>query len=221
MSLLMGENDKRIFIAFLMLFILVFIIAGYIGLIIERVMKRQAQRVETLMHDVVAAKVVTTERAFRRLAIKKSNRLFFKQSIIGFLILIFAAIIYLIHSAITKNWMPNLFDYKKEGFTTILFLWNFDDPSIYVNFFGMRIIGAWPPLLNTPHWEATAWASYIIFPCLVVGGVWYLIATQAHIARTFRIHKLSKTIFNIPNNENNIVKGTNDNNNNNITNLNA
>lgn len=196
MGLTMSESGKSMLIAFLMLFILIFIIAGYIGLIVERVMKRQAKRLDSLMHDVVAAKVVTNERAFRRLAIKKNNRLFFKQSLIGFLILLLAFIVYLINGAISKNWTPNLFDYKKEGVATIFFLWNFDDPSIYINFFGMRIIGAWPPILNTPHWEVTAWASYIIFPCLLIGGCWYLVATQAHIARTFRIYKLGKMIFN-------------------------
>lgn len=189
------ENDKRILIAIGLLFILIFVIVGYIGLIVERAMKRQAKKAGIMMHDVVAAKVITTPRTFIKFGRKKNNRLFFKQAYIPFLILLAALIIYLIYGAITRNWGLKLFDYKKEGFGTLLFLWNFNDPSIYVPWFGIRIIGKWPPLLNAPHFEVTALASYFIVPCLFVGGIWLLVVVQAHIARAFRIKKLSKTVF--------------------------
>lgn len=190
------ENDKRVLISLGILLILIFVIVGYIGLIVERIMKRQAKKAGTMMHDVVAAKIITNEKDFLRYGRKKNNRLFMKQALIPSAILFFALIIYIIYGAVSRNWRLNLFDHEKEGFGTIMFLWNFSDPSIYIKFFGMTIIGNWPPLMNTPHWEATAWASYIIVPCLFVGGIWYLVATQAHIARTFKLKKLSKTIFN-------------------------
>ena len=192
----LNENDKRILIALGILLILLFVIVGYIGLLVERIMKRQAKRAGTMMHDVVAAKVITNEKDFKKFARKKNRRLFIKQSLIPLTILSFAFFIYIIYGAISRNWRVNIFDHKKEGFGTILFLWDFADPSIYITFFGMRIIGNWPPLLNTPHWEAAAWASYIIVPCLFIGGIWYLVDVQAHIARTFRIKKLAKTVFN-------------------------
>ena len=220
----LGENDKRILISLGILLILLFVIVGYVGLLIERIMKRQAKRAGTMMHDVVAAKVITTEKEFKKFGKKKNNRLFIKQSLIPMSILFLALVIYVIYGAVTRNWLVNIFDYQKEGFGTILYLWNFDDPNIYVNFFGMRIIGQWPPLLNAPHWEAAAWASYIIVPCIFVGGIWYLVTIQAHIARTFKLRKLAKTVFNPTldnvgpisplNNNNNI------NNNQNPTNLN-
>ncbi len=221
------ENDKRILIALGILLILLFVIVGYIGLLVERTMKRQAKKAGIMMHDVVAAKVITNARDFKKFATKKNNRLFAKQSIIPMAILLFAAFIYIIYGAITRNWLLKLFDYKKEGFGTILFLWDFNDPSIYVMFFGMRIIGNWPPILNTPHFEAAAWASYIIVPSLFIGGVWYLVSVQAHIARTFRINKLAKTIFN-PSLDNmnpisplNLNDNNSNNNSNNPTNLNG
>jgi len=190
------ENDKRILIAIGLLFILVFVIVGYIALIVERVMKHQAKKVGIMMHNVVAAKVITTPRSFVKFGRKKNNRLFFKQSWIPFLILLFALFIYILYGAITRNWGLNIFDYKKgEGFGTLLFIWNFKDPNIYVTWFGIRIIGKWPPLINTPHFVGTAWASYLIVPCLFVGGAWLLVTVQAHISRTFRIKKLSKTVF--------------------------
>lgn len=189
------ENDKRILIALGILLILIFVIVGYIGLIVERVMKRQAKKAGTMMHDVVAAKVITTEHAFKKFGRKKNNRLFAKQAIIPVIILAFAGLIYLIYGAVSQNWALKIFDHEKEGFGTILFLWDFAKAP-HAIFFGMDIICGWPPLLNAPHWEATAWASYIIVPCLFVGGIWLLVDTQAHIARAFKIRKLSKTVFN-------------------------
>lgn len=191
----LSENDKRILIALGILLILLFVIVGYIGLLVERIMKHQAKKAGTMMHDVVAAKVITTEKEFKRFGKKKNHRLFFKQSLIPITILFVAFIIYIIYGAITRNWLVNIFDYKKEGFGTILFLWDFPNAP-RTQFFGMWIICGWPPLLNTPHWEATAWASYIIVPCLFVGGFWYLVTVQAFIARTFRLRKLAKTVFN-------------------------
>lgn len=192
----LSENDKRILISIGILLILLFVIVGYVGLLVERIMKHQAKKAGTMMHDVVAAKVITKEKDFKKFGRKKNNRLFFKQTLIPITILFFTLIIYLIYGATSRNWNLNLFDYNKDGFGTILFLWNFKDPNIYVEFFGMKIIGKWPPILNVPHWEASAWASYIIVPSLFVGTIWYLIAVQAHIARAFKIKKLAKTVFN-------------------------
>ena len=222
------ENDKRILISLGILLILLFVIVGYIGLLVERIMKHQAKKAGTMMHDVVAAKVITTEKEFKKFGKKKNRRLFAKQALIPVSILFVALIIYIIYGAISHNWGLKLFDYK-EGFGSLLFLWDFSDPNIYVEFFGMKIIGKWPPILNTPHWVANAWASYIIVPCIFIGGIWYLVVVQAHIARTFRLRKLAKTVFNptlddlgpmspLNNNMNNNV---NNNQNNNPPNLNG
>jgi len=188
------ENDKRILIAIGLLFILVFVLVGYIALIIERVMKRQGKKAGVMMHDVVAAKVITTPREFVRFGRKKNNRLFFKEAYIPFIILLFALIIYLIYGAITHNWAYKIFS-KDEGFGSLLFLWDFANVK-RVKWFGIMIISEWPRLINTPHFVGAAWASYLIVPALFVGGIWLLISTQAHIARHFRIKKLSKTVFN-------------------------
>ena len=197
MSILIAltENDKRILIAVCLLFILVFVIIGYIGLLVERIMKRQAKTAGTMMHNVVAAKIVKNERQFMRLGRKKNNRLFAKQAIIPVSILAFALLIYIIYGAVTQHWLLNIFDHEKEGFGTIIYLWDFKNTP-HVTWFGMSIIADWPKLLNSPHWEWSAWASYLIVPCIFVGFIWLFVATQAHIARAFRLRKLSKKVFN-------------------------
>lgn len=188
------ENDKRILIAIGLLLILIFVLVGYIGLLVERTMKRQAKRAGIMMHNVVAAKVITTPRAFIKFGKKKNNRLFFKQAYIPFIILLFALFIYIIYGAITHNWAYKIFS-KEDGFGSLLFLWDFAHAP-KVHWFGIEIISGWPDLINTPHFVGTAWAAYLIVPCIFIGGIWLLVIVQAHIARSFRIRKLAKTVFN-------------------------
>ena len=88
-----------------------------------------------------------------------------------------------------------LFDYEKEGFTTLFFVQDFSDPDIYTNVFGLTILAKWPPLINTPHFEVEALFSYFIVPIFLVGAIWYLIDLQCLISRTIRIHQLAESIY--------------------------
>lgn len=189
----MNESDKRILITLCILLILAFVIIGYIGLIVERVMKRQAKKAGVMMHDVVTSKVINNERDFMKFARKKNNRVFAKQALIPMGLLFFALIIYIIYGAITRNWLLKIFDYKKEGFGTALFIFNWKD--CLIDFFDIKIIGRWPSIISTPHWSSEAWASYLIVPCLFVGGIWLLVCSQAHMARSFRLKKIARDIF--------------------------
>ena len=190
----LSENDKRILIALAILLILIFVIVGYIGLIVEKIMKHQAKKAGVMMHDVVAAKVITNQKEFNRFGRIKNNRLLAKQALIPLSLILLALIVYIIYGAITSNWALNLFDYKEKGFTTLLFLWDFKNVKT-TTFFGMQIICDWPPILNTPHFELSAWASYLIAPLSIVGIIWFLIVCQAHLSRRIRLRKLAKTIF--------------------------
>ena len=59
------ENDKRVILAILLLVILVFVIIGFIGSIIVRVMKYQGKKLDTMCHDAVVAKVIKDEKHFK------------------------------------------------------------------------------------------------------------------------------------------------------------
>ncbi|MGM9874095.1 MAG: hypothetical protein ACI31G_04180 [Bacilli bacterium] len=191
----LSESDKRVIFAFLLIFILVFVLIGLIGMLIARLMKWQGKKMDTLVHDVLVAKVVTDKKHLRRYGRKKNWREFFKNASIPFLLIILAFVALLINDIILDDFSYNIFDYKKTGFTTLLFLWDFSEPSIYIKFFGMTIIGDFPPLLNTPHFEVSAIGSYIFAPLFLVGAVWYLIAVQCLIARSYRLYKLVHSVF--------------------------
>ena len=189
----LSENDKRLIFALLLVFILVFVLIGYIGFLITRVMKWQGKKLDHVVADPVVTRVITDKKHFRRYARKKNWRLFFKQSWIGVIILLFGGLVLLFRDIFTHDWAYNVFDYHKTGFGTILFIWDFSKCITKPE--GMGLVLNWPELINTPHLEGQAWASYIFVSCLIVGGLWYLIALQALIARTIRMYKLCSSAF--------------------------
>ena len=76
-----------------------------------------------------------------------------------------------------------------------MFIWDFKDPEAYTTIFGLKVLAKWPPLINRPHFEATALYTYFGIPLIIVGALWYLVIAQAYLARTIRAIKLSKTVF--------------------------
>ena len=187
----LSENDKRLIFAILIVLILVFVLIGYIGFLVTKVMKWQGKKLDTIVADPVVTRVITDKHHFIRYARKKNWRLFFKQSYIAILILLFAAIILIIRDAIYRDFSYNPFN-KDNGFGTLLFVWDF---SVCFRREGISLILNWPALVNTPHFVWEAWGGYLFTVALLIGGIWYIIALQALIARTIRMFQLSTSAF--------------------------
>lgn len=186
------ENDKRLIIVLLLIIILLFVIAGYVGLLVRKIMKIQAKKADDMLHDVVAAGVITSEGKLLRFGIRKNWRVFFKYSWIPFLIILFSLSLLLFYCIFSGNWSYNIWDYEKEGFNTLFFIHDWG------HFFESSSEGfsiTWPKLISSPHLSADAWVSYIFVPGMVIGGAWYLFEVQGYIARAFKIYKLSRTAF--------------------------
>ncbi len=189
------EEDTRILIAIFLLVLLIFVIISYIGSLIRAVMKFQAKDLDTSMHDLISTGVVDNPRYFRRIAVKKNNRLLFKHMRVPFLLLFLSVgflVIYLIW--IGNNDLSFLFDAHTKGITTLFFTFDWANQPHAV-FYGFDLPSGWPPVLNTPHFSWEAWPSYVFAPLFSVGAVWFLIAIQAYIARTWRLLVMSKAVF--------------------------
>lgn len=187
----LSENDKRLIFAILIVLILVFVLIGYIGFLVTKVMKWQGKKLDTIVADPVVTRVITDKHHFIRYARKKNWRLFFKQSYIAILILLFAAIVLIIRDAIYSDFSYNPFN-KDNGFGTLLFVWDF---SVCFRREGISLILNWPALVNTPHFVWEAWGGYLFTVALLIGGIWYIIALQALIARTIRMFQLATSAF--------------------------
>lgn len=188
------ENDKRLIIVILLIFILIFIIAGYVGLLVKKIMKHQAKEADNMLFNVVDAGVITNEKKLLLFGIRKNWRVFFKQAWIPFLIMLGATLILLIYFITSGNWGINLWDYEKYGFGTLFHIFDWGNAPT-TNFFGLTIICDWPKCISTPHWSWDAWGSYLFIPGMFVGGIWFLVCVQAYIARAYKIKKLSKSVF--------------------------
>ena len=188
----LSENDKRLIFALLIVLILLFVLIGYIGFLVTKLMKWQGRKMDTLTADPVVTRVITNRRHYIRYARKKNWRLFFKQSYVAILILFSGAATLIIRDAIMRDFTYNVFDYEITGFNTVLFLWDF---SGCIKREGLSIVLNWPVLINTPHFSVDAIISYIFMTCMIVGGLWYLISLQSLIARTIRMYVLSTKVF--------------------------
>ena len=188
------ETDKRILIALFLVLILVFVLIGLLGSLIIRTMKYQGKKCDTLVSDAVTWKVIKDPKHLRKYARKKNARHFLKQAWIPVLFIIIAVVTIVIHNIINKNWAYNPFNLE-DGFGTLFFIWDFENPDVYTTVFGLKVLAKWPDLIRGPEPSLAAIYAYIAIPFFVVGVIWYLVVAQAYLARTIRAHRLSKQVF--------------------------
>ena len=186
------ENDKRLIIVVLLLFILLFVIAGYVGLLVRKIMNAQASKADDMLHDVVEAGVITNERKLFLFGIRKNYREFFRRAWIPFLVMLVGSTVLLLNCAFSKNWSYNIWDYEKQGFNTLFYV---HDWSVFFASSEEGFAITWPKLISTPHFSIEAWASYVFVPSMIVGGSWFTFQVQGYIARTIRIYKISRKAF--------------------------
>lgn len=191
----LSDKDKRVILIFFLLLIVIVAFIAVIGAIITRVMRWQAKKMDDLTHDVVVTNVINNKKDFIHYARIKNWRYYFKQAWIPLIILVVSILVLVIRNTATNDWAYDLLDYKKTGFNTLFFIWDFNDPAIHHTFFGIDLICDWPTLINTPHFSLDAWASYLFFFGVLIGGGWYLVVLQCLIARTIRMYKLSYDLY--------------------------
>jgi len=188
------ENDKRLLIAVLLVLILIFVLAGYIGMLITRVMKWQGKKVDDMMHDITITNVVFDKKSFRKVAHKKSWRYFFKKSWIPIIILIVAfAVLFLCQSL--YDFKYDIFDFETTGFNTLFFIWkDTGEKHAFLEFMGMEMTTT-INLVHSPVFKVEAIWSYIFVPIFLTGAIWYLIYVQCLISRAIRIFELSRKVY--------------------------
>lgn len=185
------ENDKKLIIVLLLVIILLFVIVGYFSLLVKKIMDRQGSKADSMMKTVVEANYFEREKDFVRFGIRKNIRQFYKEARIPFIIMLAAWLAYLLYCLFSGKWGYNPFN-RTDGFGTLIVELG---PWPTTKFFGLTIINGFPKVVTPPHWEWKAWFSYLFVPAQIVGVIWFLIYTQAYIARSLRIYKMARGIF--------------------------
>ena len=186
----LSDGDKRLIFALLLIFIIVIVFIGLLGYFLMKIMKFQSKKMDSLVHDAVVTKVVNDKKHFLKYGRNKNWAYFFKQAYIPMIIIVVAFIILIIHNSIYNDWGYNPFS-TYDGFGTLFFTWKLSGE--YTD--GSLIKFAKLVLDNTPHFAAIAWCGYIFGPLILVGGTWYLVAVSSLLARTVKLYKRSKTLF--------------------------
>lgn len=201
------ENDKRLIIALLLVLILIFVLAGYIGMLITRLMKWQGKKVDDMMHDITITNVVSDKKSFRRVAHKKSWRYFFKKSWIPILILVVAIAFFLIFQSF-YDFKYEIFNYETTGFDSLLFIWkDTGEKHAFLEVLGLEVTTT-INLVHSPEFKLDAIWSYIFVPLLLTGAIWYLVYVQCLISRAIRIYQLSRKVYDKSMDDVNMAKPT-------------
>ncbi len=181
---------KVILVIFLVV-IAFFILFGLIGRLIEIIMQKQGKGVDHDMGNLVLSKVVDNKKDFKKIATYKSRKRFLKASITPLIILLIAFLIWIVYACAINNFSQSIFN-RETGIMSLFYELDFSSIEYYPPF-GI----AWDKLVwikPTPFTDARI-TNYFIFLFLITGVIWYLVVTQAYVARMFRINKLSKTIY--------------------------
>ncbi|HAV19807.1 MAG TPA: hypothetical protein DCX17_02130 [Firmicutes bacterium] len=192
----LSEKEQRLLIILFILLVAVLALAGLIGSLVKKIMAFQARKVDEGMSYLVTTKVIKDEKHFRYIARKKNHRLVFAQFLIPLLLIGLDILFMYLYILITDDRaiLNELLSYDGRGMGTLFFV--FDWANIpTATFFGLTLPSDWPSLLNTPYFVLEAWPSYIFVTLGAIASLWLLIATQAFIARSWRIYSKSRTIF--------------------------
>lgn len=187
----LSENTKKALIIFFLIFILLFVLVGYISLAIEGGMKKQGSKADAMLANVVKAEIFENERKFKRFGVRKNARVFYVESRVPFLIILGCVLAYILYCLFTAKWGYNPFN-KVDGFGTLLYEFSAWPKE---KFFGIQLISGWPSVVTKPHFEVPAIFSYILVPTLIVGVCWFLIYVLAYISRSIRIRKIARSIY--------------------------
>ena len=188
---ILNSNERTILIIAIVIAVLLFILLALIGMAVRAVMRFQAKRADTFMHDATKAHVVQTPKQFRRLGFKKNNRALYRDSLIPFFALILLVIAWVIYCLATACWTENLF----EEFGELFFTLDWGAEGVWVKVFGITLLGAFPPVTHTPEFHVEHLFAYISVGLLIVIAVYFFVICQAYLSRMVMIWSRSNTVF--------------------------
>lgn len=186
-----SESDKKLLIIAIVFLVVLLLLLGLIGMAIRQLTASFGKQIDNEIHDVVVYRIIDNPKDLFRYGMIKNNRRFVKESLPAFLIFLVSIILYITYSAITGMWHEDFLGH----FSSLLWTWDWNDPSIWSNFWGLTLLSNWPPLASSPHWVNEYWASYLLVPLWTISIVYFAITVQAWIGRLILLRRRTKTVF--------------------------
>ncbi len=197
-SVTMNDTDRRLLIILIIILFLLFLLLGFLGMAVHKTMVYQASKVDTIMSDAARTHVVDSPKAFRKLAIRKSNRLLYKQTLIPFAISVLALLVWVFCCLGFGTWQENIFEQFGELF--FHYEWNagadvYRDDPLVVKAFGIAMLARFPAVTHNPTFVLAHLPAYIETSLFLVSWIWYAYLCQAWISRFVMIQHRAKTIY--------------------------
>ncbi len=186
----MNESDRRLLTVLLVIFVILFIVFALFGLGVRALLRNQGKKVDSYMYQVVTSHVASDKRKFHKIARKKNNRLYFKQSSPAVVFALIATLFFVISFTVRKAWgSARLFDEFGDLF------FKFDFSESFVKFWGLRLIGDWPKVSHYPSFVLSHLCSYIAGGLFVLSITWYVIASGAYMSRMLSARRIANKVY--------------------------
>ncbi len=197
-SIALSDTDRRLLIILIIVLLILFLLIGFFGMGVRYLVHRQAEKMDTIMSDAARTHVVDSPRQFKRLAFKKSNRLFYRQTLIPFFISVLATLIWVFSSLAMESWGENIFVHFHELF--FHFEWDryaevYRDDPLIVKFFGMQLLARFPAVKENPKFVLEHLPAYIEVALFYLSWAWYAFLCQGWIARMVMAFSRARTIY--------------------------
>ncbi|MCR5348854.1 MAG: hypothetical protein K6E59_04525 [Bacilli bacterium] len=197
-SVELSDTDRRALIVMLVVLVVLVILIALLGMALRAIMHIQADRADTMMHDVAVTHVIDNPKQFRMFGFKKNNRALYRDSLKPFLVGLVGVLIWVIFNLATGRWADNPWEHFGELF--FRFKWdNADYPAtdpLWVKVFGMNLLARWPDIVEGyPRFAVEHLASYFEVAFWIVAIGWYAFCCQGYIARAARIIRRSHSVY--------------------------
>ena len=197
----MATNEKKfsdgtfykVLITIVVILLSIFFVFGLIGRGIQVIIKNQQKRVDKLMSKLILSKVVNNEKDFKRIANYKSKVFFFKHSIPPILMMLICLLTYIICISIHMPMHNGEYVSMFYLFGRVIYPWQGEFnyyPPLGFDFSNVHAV--------LPFGEYSTWyivLSIIVISLLIVSIIYYFVEVSGYLARKYRIHKLSQSMF--------------------------
>lgn len=191
-KIVLSDRDKKILVIIFLIFLLIVLLFGILNRLNHRFMEKEGKKIDSLVVGYVKYGFVNNSKDFKKIAKKKNQVLYFKQSIFPLTLLIVGYVGFIIFCSVTSlNW-KYIFDVYRDMFFYVEKVQTIGDIA------GIKMIGEMPKIITNEiyfHNDLNGIIAYIFLIINIVGIIFYSISTIKYISRLQRINKVSKNLF--------------------------
>lgn len=189
----LSESDKRVLIAFCLVFIIVLILFGYLVKLIKYLVKKQGDYVDNSMYDLLDANIIEDKKHFRKVSWEKNRRKFYFEVRLPFAIMVFSLLIIIFYQCFVGFDFAFIAKYNNELSLKL----NWDNTTTMLLGF-IPALENWPTIDKVPvfHFnEIEAWLTYIFDLGMIYGSIHFILCSISFLSRNIRTITVANEYF--------------------------